>query len=337
MDHGRSEHRSCRAQHSRGSLMSHTGIVLVGLAATLPWGGVAAGLTAADRCESSKLTASGKLSSCQLRTAAKAASGETADASACQAKFAATWARAEARGMGQCPSTGDAAAIQGLISQCTDHIADALAGGPLFDCPAELTACNADLASCQGTQPLGLRLKTGQTTCYTSGGFAISCAGTGQEGELQKGLDPTYVDNGDGTITDVRTGLMWEKLSQDGSIHDYRNFHTWTQTFSVHIAGLNSANFAGHSDWRLPNVNELHSLARYGAFAPAVEPIFNTGCTSACTATTCSCTQSDFYWSSTTYQNSPVFAWGVSITDVGFLGANQKANGGRVRAVRGGS
>ena len=318
--------------------MLRTGIVLVGLAAALLRGGVAAGRTAADKCESSKLIGSGNLSSGQLRAAAKAVkSGETADASKCEAKFAATWARAEASGMGQCPSTGDEAAIQGLVSQCTDDVVDALAGGPLFDCPAELAACNADLASCQGTHPLGQRLKTGQTTCYNSAGFDIACAGTGQDGDLQKGLDPTYVDNGDGTITDVPTGLMWEKLSDDGSIHDFGNSHPWAQAFSVHVAGLNSANFAGHSDWRLPNVNELHSLARYGAFVFAVDPIFYTGCASGCTVTTCSCAQPDFYWSSTTYQSSPGLAWGVSFTDVGVLGAQYKVNSAHVRAVRGGS
>ena len=61
---------------------------------------------------------------------------------------------------------------------------------------------------------------TGQTTCWDSNGNAISCAGTGQDGELRKGAALAYVDNGDGTVTDVNTGLVWEKLSHDGSVHD---------------------------------------------------------------------------------------------------------------------
>src|SRR5204863_545949 len=54
---------------------------------------------------------------------------------------------------------------------------------------------------------------TGQTTCWNSSGAVISCAGTGEHGELRTGAALTYVDNGDGTVTDVNTGLMWEKHS----------------------------------------------------------------------------------------------------------------------------
>ena len=66
-------------------------------------------------------------------------------------------------------------------------------------------------------------LATGQTTCWDSNGNVIPCAGTGQDGELRKGAPLAYVDNGDGTITDVNTGLMWEQLSHDGSVHDQYN------------------------------------------------------------------------------------------------------------------
>src|SRR5207249_5145188 len=64
---------------------------------------------------------------------------------------------------------------------------------------------------------------TGQTTCWDSSGNVIPCAGTGQDGDLQKGAPLSYTDNGDGTITDNNTGLMWEKLSMDGSVHDVRD------------------------------------------------------------------------------------------------------------------
>src|SRR5205814_8852509 len=85
---------------------------------------------------------------------------------------------------------------------------------------------------------------TGQTTCWNSSGAVISCAGTGEDGELRKGAPLTYVDNGDGTVTDVNTGLMWEKLSHDGTVHDEHNTYTWTNVFA-HVATPNKTNFAG--------------------------------------------------------------------------------------------
>ena len=64
---------------------------------------------------------------------------------------------------------------------------------------------------------------TGQTTCWDTTGSAIPCAGTGQDGDFGEGAPLAYLDNGDGTVTDVNTGLVWEKLSHDGSVHDEHN------------------------------------------------------------------------------------------------------------------
>src|SRR5262249_11468045 len=62
--------------------------------------------------------------------------------------------------------------------------------------------------------------KTGQTTCSYQGGAEQPCAGTGQDGESQRGVPRTFHDNGDGTVTDDSNGLQWEKLTMDGGIHD---------------------------------------------------------------------------------------------------------------------
>jgi hypothetical protein len=107
--------------------------------------------------------------------------------------------------------------------------------------------------------------KTGQSIIYSAG----------DDGDLEKGFAwpiPRFVDNGDGTITDNLTALLWvrngnlmitrdpafdtDETSNDGAV-------TWQHALD-YIALLNSANFANHSDWRLPNRRELRSLAHYG-------------------------------------------------------------------------
>ena len=153
-------------------------------------------------------------------------------------------------------------------------------------------------------------------------------ANSGDDGDLELGAARSYTDNLDGTITDNTTGLMWEKLTNDSSIHDKDYTYSWANAFAVKIAALNSANFAGHNDWRLPNVNELQTLADYGRFNPAIDPAFNNGLDSF--------TRSSVYWSSTTSAGSPGLAWGVIFAD-GFVRAIGMSNFGFVRAVRGGS
>ena len=183
-------------------------------------------------------------------------------------------------------------------------------------------------------------LKTGQTICYDPTGATgnpASCPGTGQDGELQKGITRSYTDNNDGTITDNGTGLVWEKLNNDGSIHDRDDLYTWGEAFAIKVATLNSTNFAGHNDWRLPNINELQSLANYGVATVnlAVDTPFNTGCTGICSI--CSCTKTNaFYWSSTTYETASGAAWGVFFGDGNIHHGTKEPVQDWVRAVRGG-
>jgi hypothetical protein len=189
----------------------------------------------------------------------------------------------------------------------------------------------------------GHRTKSGQTQCY--GGTTsspIPCPGSGRDGAFRKGLDRLYVDNGDGTISDLKTGLQWEKLSWDGSIHDRINQFSWSDATAYKIAGLNAIAFAGHTDWRLPNVNELQTILHYGVSFPTVAPAFNVGCTAGCTVLTCSCGWnagyggSERYWTSTTYVQAPFYVWTVAAYDgsVGYTARNEVRH---VRAVRGGS
>ena len=87
--------------------------------------------------------------------------------------------------------------------------------------------------------------KTGQTTSYL----------TGDDGDLQPGRawpSPRFTDNGDGTITDNMTGLMWEQDPDE-------NAKTWADALT-YAAG---SALGGYSDWRVPNVLEMASLFNY--------------------------------------------------------------------------
>jgi len=86
--------------------------------------------------------------------------------------------------------------------------------------------------------------KTAQTTSYR----------TGDDGYYQAGAE-VLVDNVDGTVTDSRTGLMWPK---DGTGAGYAN--GTTKTWNDAIDWAEGLSFAGYTDWRLPNINELKSF-----------------------------------------------------------------------------
>lgn len=205
---------------------------------------------------------------------------------------------------------------------------------PLFI--AVVAALALSWAATVTADPGGRFPATGQTTCWDSSGNTIPCSGTGQDGEIQAGATLRYRDNGDGTISDRTTKLMWEKKSDDGSIHDVDRIYTWKDAFEVHVATLNATNFAGYNDWRLPNYKELMSILDLGNAYPAVSPAFNTNCVPNVTVLDGSCTATSVYWSSTTVASRPILAWWVDFTfGIGLTFGKQDVI--RVRAVRGGS
>lgn len=124
--------------------------------------------------------------------------------------------------------------------------------------------------------------QTGQTKCYDSIGNLIACAGTGQDGELKKGIpwpNPRFVDHGNGTITDMLTGLMW--LKDTNCAYTIGHNPDNDNPFIGNMSWLNGLDFVkkmnigaidacgsyalGHTDWRLPTPRELESLINYGA------------------------------------------------------------------------
>ncbi len=117
-----------------------------------------------------------------------------------------------------------------------------------------------------------------------------------------------FVDNGDGTVTDTQTGLMWEQGSA-GHLD-------WITA----IERCKSLDLAGHNDWRLPTLRELFSIADHDRHKPACDPVFNM--------------RPQYYWSSSTYVDAPQCAWSVGFS-AGNVLANYKTDYYTVRAVRG--
>ena len=86
--------------------------------------------------------------------------------------------------------------------------------------------------------------------------------------------DSQLQDNGDGTITDRKTGLMWKQCSEGQSGADCASGSaepfTWQQALQRTQAVNRSGGFAGASDWRVPNIKELHSLVEQQCQRPAI-------------------------------------------------------------------
>jgi len=238
---------------------------------------------------------------------------------------------------------GDLAVFKSVFFQrCNDPgptCGDDLAQGPAEQCDdGNLLDGDGCSSSCMIESPLPVNrlLATGQKNCWNNTAEVVSCVGTGQDGDLQKGTPLAYVDNRDGTITDSNTGLIWEKLSDDGSIHDWDNRYTWLDAFAVKIATLNAGGgFAGATDWRVPNIRELRSIVDFRKSNPSVSPAFNTGCVPGVTVLDGSCTQKPYHWSSTAYEWDPYYAFNVGFFS-GISQVEDKDDSLYVRAVRGG-
>lgn len=261
-----------------------------------------AALTPAQNCQVGKLKEAAKYHACRLKAEAALEKGTAesvyAEALAkCALKLAGKWQLLEAKavaGGGACNSSSDLAKISTLVDGATTCAAGLLDGRFPAECPGA---------------PSRL-LATELPGCWDANGDSVMCGGTGQDSETAIGVSRDYVSNGDGTITDRRTGLMWEALSDDDSIHDVDSPFTWEQALAK-ATSLNAVAFAGHSDWRLPNILELESIVSHGHVAPAISAIFASSCDPGCSVTACSCNTASFYWTSTSNLDSPNMAWSV--------------------------
>lgn len=320
----------------------------------------ASGVDAADpvlQCQSAKNKAAGGYATCRQKAEATlATNGDTAKYAAaigkCEAKFSTAWTKAEAKaaakGVACLDGAPTAPPFKAVIDRHTDTVAAALGGGTAVGCGngfleagEQCDAENLNGATCvtQGF-PYGTLQCAASCTFDTSGCLAVR-----------------FTDNGDGTITDAVTGLLWEKKGHlDGAgivcadaatcpdPHDADNLYTYSfdnptgppgKVFTVFLAQLNAGGgFAGHTDWRLPTREELQGLVDYDdATSPTVVAAFDTGCSASCDGIGCSCTAPDRTWTNDLVPSLVGNAWVVEFGD-GTVSNDSRDTDYRARAVR---
>lgn len=303
---------------------------------------VALAASPSRNCEAAKLKAAAKYTLCRLKADAKAAKrDEVPDYSRCDEKYLAKWPSLDTP---DCAVNGDMGSVQAEAVACTEAIQNVVGGG---SSPGHVFVDNGD-----GT---------------------ITDTATGLQWEKQNGSDNVANPS---NPHDVDNRYVWSGFCSISGIHLCQPSSAASAAcFAVHlpttsscndgctpatgtcvtVAGattvwervvqLNLANFAGHSDWRVPTVSEMQTLLDYDALGPPlVNSAFNRmGCVGACpdaSDPTCSCTRPDgIYWSASLY---PFSASGLGVEAFGFSnggtgGYDPAGNLEAVRAVRGGS
>lgn len=159
------------------------------------------------------------------------------------------------------------------------------------------------LVFCAGLGPaevMGYQLPdTGQTKCYDDYGNVINCPKPGEPLNGQDaqfpGAQPRYQDKGNGTVTDVNTGLTWQ---QDGQFYG-----TYQDARYLCEVLLNILEFGEYHDWRIPNRRELLSIVDYGRSSPSINTNYFPD------------TPLSVFWSSTLrlpFQQTKEFRWTVN-------------------------
>jgi hypothetical protein len=166
--------------------------------------------------------------------------------------------------------------------------------------------------------------KTGQTISYPNGDDTDRDDGYYEKGTPTSGDRYTYgftygTGAEEGTVTDNGTGLMWITDPSAISSPDFNLTMTWEAA----ITNCEVLVYAGHSDWRLPNINELITIVNWGAISPAMYIGYFAN------------TTFDYYWSSTTCASDTNSAWRVYFGVADVLGVSKTASY-HVRPVRGG-
>jgi Protein of unknown function (DUF1566) len=139
----------------------------------------------------------------------------------------------------------------------------------LFFIPAIISAqAISSVATADVPYPV---VDTGQVSCYSNSGSTTTCP---QPGEAFYGQDaqhtnnmPGFRNNGDGTVTDTVTGLIWQKSPDtdgDGNIDAADKL-----SYDEAVSRASTLSLGGYSDWRLPTIKELYSLIDFSGTDPS--------------------------------------------------------------------
>ena len=132
-----------------------------------------------------------------------------------------------------------------------------------------------------------------------------------------------FHDNGDATVTDQSTGLMWARCPEglsgsacaDGTVANF--------TWEAALIRARDSSLAGYTDWRLPNIKELSSLVEERCYDPAINlAVFPN-------------TPSSYFWSASPSADSSNFTWIVGFMNGG-ADYRSRYNYSQVRLVRSG-
>ena len=208
--------------------------------------------------------------------------------------------------------------LEAQTAVSADGVVESTSGGFKFpDGTVQTSAASSSPATVEDT---------GQQGCWDASGNSIACSGTGQDGELQRGVSwpaPRFTDNGDGTVTDKLTGLIWLKTANClMATKKWEDALSEANSLMSGECGLTDGSLA--TDWRLPNRNELLSLLDLGETSPTLpsgHPFTNVVLGN--------------YWSSSSFVPGPTAAWYVAMSNGGSFWA-LKTVSNYVWPVRGG-
>jgi len=123
----------------------------------------------------------------------------------------------------------------------------------------------------------------------------------------------TFYRNVAGVVVDEKTTLQWQDDTQVANTVDN---YTWQRAMNQ----CKILNYGGHSDWRLPNINELSSITDYYHSTPSINATFQN-------------TLTEDYWTSTGNKSNQREAWYINFSE-GFSNTHTKTSLKYVRCVR---